>query len=334
MNQKPSLKTTYLGIDLPHPLVPGASPIAQDLELVKRVAEAGAPMITMHSLFEEQIVGEQVAAWRAIDQHAHAFPEALTYFPDPEEYALGPEEYLEQIHRIKEATGLPVVGSLNGITLGVWLDYARQMVQAGCDALELNVYQLVTNPEQDAADVEERTVEIVAAVKEVVSVPVAVKLSPFYTSLPHFARALAAAGADGIVLFNRFYQPDIDVEELEVKHELHLSSSDELLLRLRWLAILSGRVDASLAVTGGVHTGLDAIKAIMAGADVVQMVSALLKNGPEHLKVVLDDMRAWLQEHDYASIEQAKGSMSLLRCPDPRSYERANYMKMLRTWGA
>ncbi|GMV42631.1 MAG: diguanylate cyclase [Myxococcales bacterium] len=333
MNQKPSLKTTYLGIDLPHPLVPGASPIAQDLELVKRAAEAGAPMITMHSLFEEQIVGEQVAAWRAIDQHAHAFPEALTYFPDPEEYALGPEEYLEQIHRIKEATGLPVVGSLNGITLGVWLDYARQMVQAGCDALELNVYQLVTNPEQDAADVEERTIEVVAAVKEVVSVPVAVKLSPFYTSLPNFARALCEAGADGIVLFNRFYQPDIDVEELEVRHELHLSTSEELNLRLRWLAVLSGRVDADLAVTGGVHTGLDAIKAIMAGADLVQMVSALLLHGPERLRVVLEDMRAWLQEHDYASLDQARGSMSLLRCPDPRSYERANYMKMLRTWG-
>ena len=333
MNQKTSLKTKYLGIELPHPIVPGASPIAQDLDKVKRVAEAGAPLITMHSLFEEQIVGEQVAAWRAIDQHAHAFPEALTYFPDPEEYALGPEEYLEQVRRIKEVTGLPVIGSLNGISLGVWLDYARQMVQAGCDALELNVYQMVTNPEQDGADVEQRTVEIVAAVKEVVSVPVAVKLSPFYTALPHFARALAAAGADGIVLFNRFYQPDIDVEELEVRHELHLSTSDELLLRLRWLAVLSGRVDADLALTGGVHTGIDALKGIMAGADLVQVVSALLLNGPGYLSRIVADMQAWLEEHDYVSLEQAKGSMSLLRCPDPRSYERANYMKLLRTWG-
>jgi dihydroorotate dehydrogenase (fumarate) len=312
--------------------MPGASPLVDQLDNVRRLEDAGAAAIVMHSLFEEQIVGEQVAHWRATDFHAHQFPEALTYFPTPEEFALGPDEYLEQIRRIKEAVGLPVIGSLNGVSLGVWLDYARLMEQAGVDALELNVYQLVTNADDTADDVERRALEIVAAIRESVRVPLSVKLSPFYTALPSFARDLKREGADGLVLFNRFYQPDIDIEELEVVRELRLSTSEELLLRLRWLAILSGRVDVGLACSGGVHTAKDALKAVMAGADAVQMVSSLLLNGPERIALVLADMKRWLEEHEYESLAQARGSMSLLKSPDPKAYERANYMKILQIW--
>ena len=326
------LTTKYLGIELAHPLMPGASPLVDDLDRVKRLRDAGASAIVMRSLFEEQIVGEQVATFRATELPAESFPEALSYFPSPEEFVLGPDDYLEQIRRIKDLVGLPVIGSLNGVNLGVWIDYARQMVEAGASALELNVYELQTSPTESAAAIEARTLEVLAGVKEVVSVPVALKLSPFYTALPHFATQLATAGADGLVLFNRFYQPDIDIEELEVAQELHLSTSDDLLLRLRWLAILAGRVETSLAVSGGVHTAQDAIKAVMAGANAVQMVSALLQKGPEHLRTVLTDMKVWLELHEYESLEQMRGSMSLERSPNPKAYERANYMKMLQSW--
>lgn len=326
------LSTEYLGLKLPHPLVAGASPMADDLDVVRRLEDAGAAAIVMPSLFEEQITGEQVFTHRAIDAYAESFSEATSYFPDPAEFALGPDAYLEQLGRIKRAVDLPVIASLNGVTDRGWLEYARQMEQAGADALELNVYALETDPRQTAENVEHRIADMVTSVRRATRLPLAVKLSPFYTSLPNFARRLADGGADGLVIFNRFYQPDINLEELEVSHQLHLSNSSELLLRLRWLAILSGRVMCGLAVTGGVHSTSDALKAVMAGADAVQMVSALLRNGPAHLSAVRRGMETWLLKHEYASLAQARGSMNLTRCPDPSAYERGNYMRILQGW--
>ena len=326
------LSTTYLGLRLPHPLMPGASPLADDLDTVKRLEDAGAAAIVMRSLFEEQITLEEMGSLHHQDAHAEAHPEAASYFPRPGGYALGPARYLEQLRRIKEAVAVPVIGSLNGVTAGGWLDHARLIEEAGADALELNVYYLSTDPAETALEAEFRTLDLVRSVKKAVVIPVAVKLSPFFSSLPNLAVELEGRGADGLVLFNRFYQPDIDLEALEVVPSLHLSDSSELLLRLRWLAILGGRVRTSLAVSGGVHTALDALKAIMAGADAVQMVSALLKNGPDHLGHVLRAMETWLQEHEYESLGQMRGSMSLDSCPDPSAFERANYVRVLQGW--
>src|SRR5262249_24315501 len=276
----------YMGFELPHPLVPGASPLVDSLDMVRRLEDAGAPMIVMHSLFEEQVVREEAALTRAIETPKESFAEALSYFPEPNEFELGPEEYLEQLRRVKAAVGVPVIGSLNGTTEGGWLSYARLIAQAGADGLELNLYELATDPAEAGDEVERRQLRGVRAVQEWVHIPVAVKLSPYYSSLAHFARCLDGAGADALVLFNRFYQPDFDPEALETARVLRLSNSGELLPRLRWLGILSGRVRPSLAATGGVHTALDAVKAVMAGAHAVQMVSALLQSGPGHLRRV------------------------------------------------
>jgi dihydroorotate dehydrogenase (fumarate) len=286
----------------------------------------------MHSLFEEQIAREQVAAARYLDVPSESFAEALTYLPSPDTFALGPEEYLEHIHKLKAVVAVPVIASLNGATDGGWLGYARLMENAGADALELNVYALATDLNESGEMIERRTLHMLEAVKQSLAIPVAVKLSPFYTSLSYFARRLADHGADGLVLFNRFYQPDIDAETLEVASTLRLSDSSELLLRLRWLALLSGRVSSSLAVTGGVHTSLDAVKAVMAGADAVQLVSVLLRHGPEQLATLRRDLALWLEEHEYDSLDQMKGSMNLLRCPNPAAHERANYMTILQSW--
>ncbi len=326
------LSTTYLGFALPHPLMPGASPLVDDLDTVKRLEDAGAAAIVMHSLFEEQIED----AVRGLEAHrlAHeeSVAEARSYFPAPADYALGPDGYLDQIRRIKAAVGVPVIASLNGTTAAGWLEYARQIEQAGADALELNVYYVATDPRESGAEVERRLLEVVREVKARVRIPVAVKLSPFFSSLPHLAHQLDALGADGLVLFNRFYQPDIDLDALEAVPKLHLSTSADLLLRVRWLAILSGRVRASLAATGGVHTGLDALKAVMAGAHAVQMVAALLVHGPGHLRVVREELARWLEEHEYDSLRQAQGSMSLARSPNPGAFERGNYMRILQSW--
>jgi dihydroorotate dehydrogenase (fumarate) len=326
------LRTTYLGLELPHPLMPGASPMVDDLDTVKRLEDAGAAAIVMHSLFEEQITGERLGAERYIHAHSNAHPEAQSYFPDASVFALGPDEYLEQIGRIRAAVGVPVIASLNGATPGGWLEYARGMESAGADALELNLYTLATDARESAEAVERRLTDIVSEVRRSVRVPLAVKLSPFFSALPQFARCLEDAGASGMVLFNRFYQPDIDVEELEVRRALVLSTSSELLLRIRWLAILSGQVQGSLAVTGGVHDAVDAVKAVMAGAHAVQMVSALLARGPEYLGVVLKELGTWLERHEYASLAQMRGSMSLEKCPDRTAYERANYVAILQGW--
>ncbi len=328
------LTTPYLKLKLPHPVVVGASPVSDNLDSVKRCAEAGAAAIVMHSLFEEQIRLEQEAALRDTEPHEESFAEALSYFPKPEEYRLGPDQYLEQIGKVKEACGLPVIASLNGVTAAGWVDYAKKIQQAGADALELNVYFLATDPARTADRIEQRTLDLVRAVKRAVAIPVAVKLSPFFSSLAHFVAQLDLAGADGVVLFNRFYQPDFDLEKLEVTPTLHLSDSSELLLRLRWLAILSGKVKASLAASGGVHTPMDALKAVMAGAHVVQVVSAVLKRGPQAIREIREGMAKWLEQREYQSIDQARGSLGLGKCPDPAAFERANYMKILAGWKA
>ncbi len=326
------LTTEYLGIRLPHPLVAGASPLADDLDGVKRLEDAGAAAIVLRSLFEEQITREQMAEHINLDSHGESFAEATSYFPSADAFALGPFQYLEHVRRVKAAVGVPVLASLNGATPGGWIDYARLMQQAGADALELNLYRIATDPETTSSEIERQAIETVGAVKQAVTIPVAVKLSPFYTAFAHLARELDRNGADGLVLFNRFYEPDIDPEALAATRTLHLSDSSELRLRLHWMAILSGRVRASLAITGGVHTALDVVKATMAGAHVTQMVSALLMHGPRHLGTVLHDLAAWLQEHEWPSLAEMRGNMSLLKVPDPDAYERANYMLMLQGW--
>ena len=326
------LSTKYLGMTLPNPLVAGASPLSDDLDGVRRLEDAGAAAIVLRSLFEEQITREQMAEFANLESHADSFAEAASYFPSPHAFALGPSQYLEHLRLVKEAVRIPVIASLNGATPGGWIEYARLMAEAGADALELNLYRIATDPETASADIERQAIETVREVKKAVTIPVAVKLSPFYSALAHLAREFDRAGADGLVLFNRFYQPDIDPEELAATRTLHLSDSSELRLRLHWMAILSGRVQASLAVTGGVHTALDIVKATMAGAHVTQMVSALLIHGPVYLGTVLDDLSVWLQEHEWHSLAEMRGNMSLLKVPDPDADERANYMLMLQSW--
>ncbi len=328
------LSTTYCGLKLPHPFIPGASPWTLDLDKVRQMEDAGAAAIVMPSLFEEQIVKEQLATTDAMDTPANSFAEALSYFPNVDEFRVGGGEYLERLRKIKAAVNIPVIASLNGVTAGGWLDYAKDMAEAGAAAVELNVYYLPTGMDECGRDVEQRTVDLLKAVKDAVEVPVAVKLSPFYSSIPCLAGELDKAGADGLVLFNRFYQPNIDIETLEMDRALDLSTSKDLLLRLRWLAVLSGRVNCSLAVTGGVHTVEDAVKAIMTGADAIQMVSAILQKGAGTIKTLRTQLAEWLEKHEYKSLEQMKGSMNLSRSPDPSAYERANYVHILQTWNA
>lgn len=326
------LSTNYLGIRLPHPLVPGASPLSDDLDTVKQLEDAGAAAIVLRSLFEEQISREQEATHDHWERHDDAFAEAITFFPSPDSFVLGPDEYLNHLQRVKQAVRIPVIGSLNGMTPGGWLSYARLIEQAGADALELNVYHAPTDFEKSASEVERQTLEMVRAVKHGLKIPLAVKLSPFFTAFAHFARQLDGSGADGLVLFNRYYDPDIDVHELNVIRILQLSDSSELPLRLRGMAALAGRVKASLAVTGGVHTALDVVKSTMAGAHITQMVSALLQNGPGHLKKIRADLEAWMEENEWSSLNEMRGNLSQERIPNPQVYERANYMLMLQTW--
>ena len=326
------LSTNYLGIRLPHPLVPGASPLSDDLDTVKQLEDAGAAAIVLRSLFEEQITREQEATHNHWDSHDDAFAEAVTFFPSPDSFVLGPDEYLNHVQRVKQTARIPVIGSLNGMTPGGWLSYARLIEQAGADALELNVYHAPTDFETSGSEVERQTIEMVREVKHGLKIPVAVKLSPFFTAFAHFSHQLDGAGADGLVLFNRYYDPDIDVQELNVLRTLQLSDSSELPLRLRGIAALAGRVKASLAVTGGVHTALDVVKSTMAGAHITQMVSALLQNGPGHLRKVRADLEAWMEENEWSSLNEMRGNMSQERIPNPQIYERANYMLMLQSW--
>jgi dihydroorotate dehydrogenase (fumarate) len=325
------LSTTYMGFKLPHPLIPGASPMVDNLDTVKRLEDAGAPLIVMHSLFEEQIVNEELYFTRVMEHADFSTPEAMSYFPQPADFALGTDEYLEQISLIKRIVSVPVIASLNGTTEGGWLAYAGLIEQAGADGLELNIYDLATDPNETGEQVEARALRVVRAVHDSITIPIAVKLSPFYSSIANFAKQLDDLNVNALVLFNRFYQPDIDIEELQALR-VNLSNPSDLLLRLRWLALLHGKVRASLAATGGVHAATDAIKAVMAGADAVQMVSVLLQRGPTYLKEVREGMAHWLEEHAYESLAQMRGSMSLARCADPKAYERANYMRLLQSW--
>jgi len=326
------LTTTYLGLPLPHPILPGASPLADDLDSVRRLEDAGAPAIVLRSLFEEQIVLEQMAEHAQLDAHAESFAEASSYFPAPDAFVLRSDRYLEHLRAVKTAVGVPVIGSLNGTTEGGWIDFARLMQDAGADAIELNVYRIATSLEVSGAEIERQTIDVVRAVRAAVRIPVAVKLSSHYTALGHLAAAIDREGANGLVLFNRFYQPDLDVEELAVSPTLHLSDSSELLPRLHWTAILAGRIGVSLAVTGGVHSAIDVVKATMAGAHATQVVSELLVHGPGRLQTLLADLRAWMEEHEWDSLARMRGNLSFLRVPDPDAYERANYMLMLQSW--
>lgn len=326
------LQTTYLGLKLKNPVMPGASPLVDQLDNVRRLEDAGAAAIVMHSLFEEQITNDQLSEFYHTENPAESFSEATTYFPRMEDYALGPDRYLEQIRKIKSMVDIPVIGSLNGTSLGGWTEQARLIEQAGADALELNVYYIATDPDEPGTSVESRTLYILQAVKDAVGIPVAVKLSPYFSSPGHFAKQLDAMGAAGLVLFNRFYQPDIDIEELEAAPRLELSNSTELRLRLRWAAILHGRIKADIAVGGGIHTVEDIIKAIMCGATVTQVVSSLLKYGPSHIGSLIQGLRHWLEDHEYESVDQMRGSMSLRNCPDPSAFERANYLRVLQLW--
>ena len=327
-----NLSTTYLGLELANPLLTGASPLADHLDTARRLEDAGAAAIVMRSLFEEQIEGEHYQTVEHFDMYADLFPEASSFFPGASQFAFNPDGYLDHVRRLKSALGIPVIASLNGTSPSGWLRYARLIEQAGADALELNVYHIATQASETAETIEYRVRETAREVREAVKLPLAVKLSPFFTSIPNLARELRTVGVDGLVLFNRFYQPDFDLESLSVVPQLHLSDSSELLLRVRWLAILSGRCSASLAASGGVHTATDAIKAILAGAHAVQIVSALLKHGPNYLAAILEDLQTWMEDQKYESVRQMQGALSLARCPDPVAFERGNYMRVLNSW--
>ncbi|MCU0452953.1 MAG: dihydroorotate dehydrogenase-like protein [Bacteroidetes bacterium] len=326
------LSTYYLGKRLKNPLVPSASPLSRNIDSMKRLEDAGAAAIVMYSLFEEQIEHESFEIDHYLSYGTQSYAEALTYFPEAKEYNLEPDQYLELLRKASESLEVPVIGSLNGVSTGGWVKYAKHMEEAGADALELNVYYIPTDPALAGDDVEARYLDVLHAVKSTVAIPVAVKLSPYFTALANVAQRLVNAGADGLVLFNRFYQPDININELEVTPHVHLSDSSASTLPMRWVAILHSRIKASLAATSGIHTSDDVIKLLMAGADVTMMCSALLKRGPEHLKEVLEGLEKWMFEHEYVSVEQMKGSMSHKSVHDPSAFERANYMKALNRY--
>lgn len=326
------LTTTYLGLELSNPLVPSASPLMQKLDNIKRLEDAGAAAIVLHSLFEEQIARESHALDHYLSYGSESFAEALTYFPEMIGYNRGAEGYLEYIRQVKQAVAIPVIGSLNGYSLGGWIEYAKEIEDAGADALELNMYYIAADPAQTSQQVEEMYLDLVRQVAQNVHIPVAVKLSHFFTAFANMAQRLAWAGADGLVLFNRFYQPDFDLESLEVVSTLDLSRSQELRLRLQWVAMLYGRVDADLAVTGGVHSAEDVIKCMMAGANVAMMTSVLYERGIEYLSTILENIRFWMQDHEYESIRQMRGSMSYKNVAYPAAFERANYMRVLQAY--
>ena len=323
------LSTTYLGMKLPHPLIVGAGPLGDQLDVVKSLEDAGAALLVLRSLYEEEITGEQMNDFLHVETYSASFAEAESFAPEPE-LALGPDEYLEHLRRVKAAVHIPVMASLNGVTPGGWISFARLLEQAGADGLELHIFHASSDMTIAAADVERQALDMVREVKRSVRIPVAVKLAPLLTAFAHFAGQLDQAGADGLVLFTRFHKADIDVEELEIVRALPLSDSSDLPMRLRGAAALSGRVKASIALTGGVHTGIDVIKSTMAGAHATQMVSALLRHGPGHLRTVRREIETWMQEREWNSLGEMRGNMSLGRIPDPAAYERSNFRMALR----
>jgi dihydroorotate dehydrogenase (fumarate) len=326
------LSTTYMGLALKSPLVVSPCPLCEDVGNVKRMEDHGAGAVVLHSLFEEQIRIESEHLDRILEENAEQYAEATSYFPDMTSYNFGPDGYLEHLRRCKQAVGIPVIASLNGTTSGGWVDYAKQMQQAGADALELNIYYLPNDVELSGEQVEQKYIDLVQKVKSSIGIPVAVKLHPFFSSTGNMALRLEAAGADGLVLFNRFYQPDFDLESLEVVPNLILSNQYELLLRLHWVAVLYGQLKADMAITGGVHTATDVLKSMMAGAKVAMMTSALLRLGISHLSKVTNELLLWMDQHEYSSVEQMQGSMSRKSAGSPAAFERANYMKVVSSY--
>jgi dihydroorotate dehydrogenase (fumarate) len=326
------LSTTYLGLELSNPIVPSASPLARKVQNIHWMEDEGAAAVVLHSLFEEQIIADSQSLDHYLSYGEDSTAEALSYYPDIGNYNIGPDGYLELVRSASDTVDIPIIGSLNGVSTGGWIEYAKLIEEAGASALELNVYFIPTEAEMDAATVENMYVDVVKDVCRTVSIPVAVKIGPFFSAPVNMARKLAGAGASGLVLFNRFYQPDFDLAELEVVPHLVLSTSDELRLPLRWIAIMYGQVNADFALTGGVHTAIDALKAIMAGASVTMMTSALLENGVQHIATVLSDIGDWMEENEYESVRQMRGSMSQQNVPHAAAFERANYMKVLQSW--
>jgi dihydroorotate dehydrogenase (fumarate) len=326
------LKTTYLGLQLKNPVVPSAGPFSRSLESMKELEDSGASAIVMHSIFEEQFKHEAVELDHYLAYGTESFAEALSYFPKVDEYRVEPDDYLELIHKAKKSLNIPVIGSMNGITAGGWIDYAKKIEEAGADAIELNIYYIPTDSKLTSADVEKRYIDVLTAVKGGIKIPVSVKLSPFFSTLPGIIKQLDDKGADGLVLFNRFYQPNIDLEKMEVKPEIVFSTPFEMKLPLRWIAILYGKVKANLAATTGIYTAEDVVKMVMVGADVTMMCSAILANGSKIIKKTLVDLEAWMNTHEYESIKQMKGSMSQKSIADPAAFERANYMKALNNY--
>ncbi len=327
------MEVNYLGLKVKSPIMMGASPLTDNLDFIKKYEDAGVSAIVLRSLFEEQIQMEEKAYHFHVESHSDSSAESsLGFLPQFTEFAFDSEHYLEHIRKIKSSVRIPVIASLNGITHGGWEHHARLIEQAGADALELNFYDLPTETFETSLMVEDRYVEILKSIREKVKIPLSVKLTPFFSSLPNFVQKLSEAGANGVVLFNRLYQPDIDIENLKTVSTLTLSDSSELALRLRWLAILEPHFKGSMAVSGGVHTTKDVIKSIMTGASVTQLVSALMKHGPSHVGKIESELKQWLVDHEYESIDQLRGSMSLRTCPDPSAFSRANYMKILHGW--
>lgn len=328
------LSTTYLGLKLKHPLVPSASPLSQGLDKIRQLEDAGAAAVVMYSLFEEQIEGESHLLDHYLSYGSHSFAEALNYFPEMDSYNVGPDSYLELIRNAKAAVDIPIIASLNGSSTGGWVEYARYMQEAGADALELNLYYIPTDPLISGAGVEQMYLDVIHAVKQEVSIPVAVKVGPYFSSFANMALRLAEAGAAGLVVFNRFYQPDFDLEQLTVTPHLVLSSAFEMRLPLRWVAILHGRVPVDFAITSGVHSYTDVLKGLMAGAKVTMMTSELLRHGVGRISQVVNEMTQWMEEHEYTSVMQMQGSMSQQNVAEPAAFERANYMKVLQSWQA
>lgn len=326
------LSTTYLGMKLRTPMVPSASPLASDLGNIKRMEDAGASAIVLESLFEEQLKQERFELHHHLSAHTHSFPEALTFFPEPSDYKLGPEEYLKHIQKAKGAVKIPIIASLNGASLGGWTDFAKKMEQAGADAIELNIYFIPTDFHLTSTQVEQTYIDILKAVRSVVKIPVALKLGAFFTNTANIAKRLDEAGADALVLFNRFYQPDIDLEALEVKPSVIFSTPQARRLPMRWIAILYGRIKADLAATSGVHGAEDVLRMLMVGANVAMLCSALMRNGIDYLRTVEKELIRWMEEHEYESVQQMRGSMSQIHSGDPSAYERAQYIKTLQSF--
>jgi dihydroorotate dehydrogenase (fumarate) len=323
------LSTTYLGLKLRTPLVPSASPLSEEIDTIKQMEDAGASAVVLYSLFEEQLRQDRFELHHHLEHGTFSFPEALTYFPEPEVFHLGPDDYLKHIAKAKQAVKMPIIASLNGSSVGGWTQYARAIQQAGADALELNIYTIPTDLNLSSAQVEQTFLDILAAVKSELTIPVAVKLSPFFTNFANMAKRLDDAGANGLVLFNRFYQPDIDLESLEVKPNILLSTPMAMRVPLRWVAILYGRLRANLAATSGVHRASDVLKMLMAGADVTMLCSVLIRHGVRQIGVIERDLIAWMGEHEYESVAQLKGSLSQKHCADPSAFERAQYMRAI-----